>query len=849
MFKSISIKAKLLSIVISSIVVVSTAMIIQSVISLKHESDSIIQKVKADAYKVKEEELQNYISLAIKTVESYYDRTSKEKIKHEVQDYINEQSGFMFSIIESEYEKNKDTMNEAELKERIRGIVKGTRYAKSGYFWINDFDYKMVMHPIKDQLTGKIFKNTPKVPFVELGVEALNKANSNSAFIEYSFYNPSSQKTVFKASIVKVFEPYGWILGTGAYIDDVAEIMKKEALLAISKMRYGKDGYFWINDSAPKMIMHPIKPSLNGKDLSGIKDKEGKFLFNEMSKTANAKKEGGLVTYVWPKPDKDSPQPKFSFVQKFEQWDWIIGTGVYVDDIEDKIHAMEKDTEEEIKATIIQNIIIIFVIMIILALIMGFISNKVIFNPLNKFQDGLLNFFKYINKENNDVQHLDDSSSDEIGTMAKIINKNVVKTKSLIEQDKALIEDVKRVVEEVKKGYLTVKVDKSTENESLQELKVIFNEMLETMDSNVDGDINKITEVLEQYKKLNFTNKVENPSGNVSRGLNDLSDIINKMLLDNLTNGSTLESNASQLSSNVENLSTSSNEQAASLEETAAALEEITSTIVNNTDNISHMASYSHELSLSIKSGQAMASSTVEAMNEINNQTQAIADAITVIDQIAFQTNILSLNAAVEAATAGEAGKGFAVVAQEVRNLASRSADAAKEIKDLVENATSKTDAGKQIADKMIAGYEELNTNIIKTTETINDIASASKEQQQGIEQINDAVTTLDQGTQRNAAVASETAEIANSTSAMAKAIVDEANEADFVGKGTVSVNKVVKKEKVETFERRTKQLSTTQKPTEITKAVKREPKRQEPITPKKIVSAANSGDDEWESF
>ncbi len=414
---------------------------------------------------------------------------------------------------------------------------------------------------------------------------------------------------------------------------------------------------------------------------------------------------------------------------------------------------------------------------------MIYISNKIIFNPLNSFQEGLLNFFKYINKESTNVQHLDDSRSDEIGTMAKIINKNVERTKAFIEEDEALISDVKRVAEEVKKGFLIHKVESSTQNVALQELKTIFNEMLETIQLNVEGDINKITEALTHFKELNFTHQINNPSGNVSKGLNDLSEIINKMLLDNLTNGLTLKNNSKELSSNVGSLSTSSNSQAASLEETAAALEQITSTIINNTDNISQVAMYSSELTQSIKLGQDLANSTVVAMNDINSQTQAIAEAITVIDQIAFQTNILSLNAAVEAATAGEAGKGFAVVAQEVRNLASRSADAAREIKELVAHATSKTNTGKQIADKMIVGYEELNKNIVKTTETISDIETASKEQQAGIEQINDAITILDQGTQKNAMIASQTAQIANDTSSMASEIVEEANKANFFGK------------------------------------------------------------------
>lgn len=167
-------------------------------------------------------------------------------------------------------------------------------------------------------------------------------------------------------------------------------------------------------------------------------------------------------------------------------------------------------------------------------------------------------------------------------------------------------------------------------------------------------------------------------------------------------------------------------------------------------------------------------------MNEINEQTTAIAESITVIDQIAFQTNILSLNAAVEAATAGEAGKGFAVVAQEVRNLASRSAEAAKEIKELVENATVKTDTGKKNADQMINGYSILNENINKTTQLISQIESASNEQKQGIEQINDAVAKLDTRTQENANVANHTHQISTNTSNIAKNIIDNVSTKQF---------------------------------------------------------------------
>ena len=188
------------------------------------------------------------------------------------------------------------------------------------------------------------------------------------------------------------------------------------------------------------------------------------------------------------------------------------------------------------------------------------------------------------------------------------------------------------------------------------------------------------------------------------------------------------------------------------------------------------MASFSSSVTKSANDGEKLANQTTVAMDEINTQVNLINEAISIIDQIAFQTNILSLNAAVEAATAGEAGKGFAVVAAEVRNLASRSAEAAKEIKTIVENATKKANDGKEIANHMINGYKELNENISQTINLISDIEMSSKEQLMGIEQINDAVNILDQQTQQNAAVANQTHEVSLITDQIAKLIVPEAS-------------------------------------------------------------------------
>ncbi len=412
--------------------------------------------------------------------------------------------------------------------------------------------------------------------------------------------------------------------------------------------------------------------------------------------------------------------------------------------------------------------------------------NKGISKSIENFQNGLLEFFLYLNKEKKEAQLLDDSSKDEFGLMSKLVNENITKIQNVIKANELLVDDVKNVVNIVKNGLITQRVEKTTEDKNLEELKTIFNEMLDVMSVNVCGNMNKIQDALKEFQTLNFEHRVANPTGKTSQGLNALAQTINDMLVENKSNGLTLDRSASNLMTNVETLSSSSSQAAVSLEETAAALEEITSNISLNTQNVMKMAGYANKLTTSSNEGQNLANQTTKAMNEIDEQVTTINEAIVIIDQIAFQTNILSLNAAVEAATAGEAGKGFAVVAQEVRNLANRSAEAANDIKSIVETATTKANEGKIISKKMIQGYETLSDNINNAIVLIEDIKNASTEQQEAIEQINDAVSELDQQTQQNAVVAQTTKNIAEQTQTIAKRVVENANSKQFIGKNEV---------------------------------------------------------------
>ena len=298
-------------------------------------------------------------------------------------------------------------------------------------------------------------------------------------------------------------------------------------------------------------------------------------------------------------------------------------------------------------------------------------------------------------------------------------------------------------------------------------------------------DLDYSLEILTEYGNANFeyevkTSKLSGKTGSLLLAIRALGSSISEFIALISLTANSLNDNVETLTIASNNLSVSSNQQAASLEETAAALEEITSTIVNNTENTNKMAIFAKEVNSASDEGRKLADETAKSMEEINTQVNEINNAIGLIDQIAFQTNILSLNAAVEAATAGEAGRGFAVVAGEVRNLAARSADVAKEIKNLVINATSKANHGKQIASQMIDGYTKLNNNINSTIDLINNITDASKEQQSGIEQINDAVTQLDQATQQNALAASNINTMAKEIQSLSSKLLETANHAKF---------------------------------------------------------------------
>jgi methyl-accepting chemotaxis protein len=537
------------------------------------------------------------------------------------------------------------------------------------------------------------------------------------------------------------------------------ETLKKK----LKEVVIGSTGYIYILDDKGNVLLHK---SLEGKNISKLKDANGKEFIQDI-----LKKKKGFIHYDY--NEKGEVSKKIAAFTNYKKWNWIIVVGSY----EDEFLNISKEVQKIfIIATIVLTIILLALIFVLI--------NKVVANPLERFQDGLLDFFSYLNKSKDTVENIPVESNDEIGKMAKVINQNISDIKLHLEEDHNLITNVKEVVHEITRGHINNRIEATCSTPSLNELKDLINNMLKNLENFVGKDINEISLVLENYAKKDFTKTIQKDSnGKIGNEIANVNNIITEILNSNQEDGLSLKNSSAQLSNYVNILSTNATNQAASLEEVAASITQITENINQTSQKAQSMFSLSSDTKESSRHGKDLANKTVLSMDQINEKVQTINESIAVIDQIAFQTNILSLNAAVEAATAGEAGKGFAVVAQEVRNLASRSAEAAKEIKELVESATQQTREGKEISASMIIGFENLEAKISETNHIIDDVANAAQEQTNVMIHISDTINNLDKFTQENAQVAEETNNISRNTSDIAQKVVENVNKSNFIGK------------------------------------------------------------------
>ncbi|CCD85468.1 putative methyl-accepting chemotaxis protein (MCP) with multiple PAS domains [Bradyrhizobium sp. ORS 285] len=333
---------------------------------------------------------------------------------------------------------------------------------------------------------------------------------------------------------------------------------------------------------------------------------------------------------------------------------------------------------------------------------------------------------------------------------------------------------IQEVVAAAKANDLEPRISMAGKSGGLGELCSGVNGLLDTMAAQVKAAealriaAGQIQDAVASAKQNDLRPRIpmDNKAGEIlelCEGVNGLLDTMSSMIGEVSDSSHTLSSAAREIASGNTDLSQRTEEQAASLEETAASMEELTSTVRQNAENAQQANKLASSASDVAIKGGAVVAEVVQTMDGITQASRKIADIIGVIDEIAFQTNILALNAAVEAARAGDQGRGFAVVAAEVRNLAQRSANAAKEIKGLISDSVSKVESGSRLVDTAGKTMEEIVQSVKRVTDIMAEISAASQEQRGGIEQVNNAVTQMDKVTQQNAALVEQAAAAAKS--------------------------------------------------------------------------------------